>query len=115
MGAVAFNQEQLAEFYKYAVTFNPESIEKNWDKIKKEIKADRDQVLLTVKIAKSCKTEKEFLKAVQTNELPPIKLSPKEMEMLKGGIIGLIAPCVLVAASFALGYGAGSLLRYMAY
>lgn len=36
------------------------------------------------KIAKNC-TEEEFLESISTDQLPAVKLSPDEMELIKGG------------------------------
>ena len=38
------------------------------------------------KAARSCPTSKEFSKILENNEFPPMKLTQKEMEFVKGGM-----------------------------
>ena len=42
------------------------------------------------KAARSCPTSKEFSKILENNEFPPMKLTQKEMEFVKGGGLGEI-------------------------
>jgi hypothetical protein len=53
------------------------------------INIPKDSAQLTLRIyakaARSCPTSQEFSKILESNEFPPMKLTQKEMEFVKGG------------------------------
>jgi hypothetical protein len=59
---------------------------------------------LCVKIARSC-TEDEFVDYVQNGNSPVVKLTPEEMEMLKGGITPVIVAGLVITGAILHYYG----------
>jgi|JI10StandDraft_1071094.scaffolds.fasta_scaffold101901_2 hypothetical protein len=77
----------------YEILRNFDSYKQNFEKIKdlvpeveKKIGAANFETVFKLfsRVAKST-TESEFAKIIETNELPPIKLSKEEQELVKGG------------------------------
>lgn len=52
------------------------------------------------------KDEKTFVDALDRGEFPPMKMSPKEMELVRGGVIGTLIGCAVagLAAGLAIAY-----------
>ena len=64
----------------------------------------REGIVLLRKVARSCR-EEEFVDFTSNNQIPAVKLTPAEMEVLKGGITPVI---FVVGAGLAI---AGYLMR----
>jgi hypothetical protein len=67
-----------------------------------------------LKLRETCKTKDEFYEAIMSNELPPLKLSPEEMFMVKGGALPFIGLAAYVALDFAVDHFTGHSIEYHA-
>lgn len=82
----------------------------NFEEVKKDLKKEISELEILKnfetmkKLATSC-TEEQFNSYIEENEIPPLKLSNDELNVLKGGVL----PLILIAGA---AYGTYKYLTY---